>query len=65
MTSPLQSPGDKMKKVLCWVTETLKDHPEKKRDAVFKDAQIRFDLSPMECEFLNKHFVPEACDKSK
>ncbi|MCB2184682.1 MAG: hypothetical protein KQH63_21875 [Desulfobulbaceae bacterium] len=54
--SALQPPGDKMKKVLCWVSEYLQEHPKKKRADAFKEAEIRFDLSPLECEFLDKHF---------
>ncbi len=57
MVEELQQTGDKMKKVLCWVSEVLQDNPEKKRKAVFHEAEIRFDLSPKECDFLNKHFA--------
>ncbi|MGV1099046.1 hypothetical protein ACUUL3_06490 [Thiovibrio sp. JS02] len=45
-----------MKKALCWMSETLLANPEKKRVAVLKEAEIRFDLSPAECEFLDKNF---------
>ncbi|MEW6288734.1 MAG: hypothetical protein AB1545_02645 [Thermodesulfobacteriota bacterium] len=48
-----------MKKVLRWVCEVLAEHPEKKRADVFHEAQLRFDLSPLECEFLNTHFAKE------
>ena len=57
MTSSLQPPGDKMKKVLRWVCEVLEEHPERKRKDVFREAQVRFDLSPLECEFLDTHFA--------
>lgn len=53
----LQPPGDKMKKVLCWASEMLNEHPEKKRVDIFREAEIRFDLTPRECEFLDNHFV--------
>jgi hypothetical protein len=59
MSDSMQPPGDKMKKVLRWVSEELQLHPQKKRKEVFREAQIRFDLSPLECEFLNSHFVQE------
>lgn len=62
MAKSLQPPGDKMKKVLCWVSEELEQHPQKKRKEVFREAQVRFDLSPLECEFLNMHFArDESC----
>ena len=59
MGDSLQPPGDKMKKVLRWVCDVLQEHPEKKRIEVFREAEIRFDLSPLECEFLDKHFAKE------
>jgi hypothetical protein len=46
--------GDKMKKALCWISEMLKDHPEKNRQQVISEAEIRFDLSPKECDFLDR-----------
>ncbi len=55
----LQSPGDRMKKVIRWVCEELKEHPEKKRETLYREAELRFDLSPLECEFLNAHFARE------
>jgi len=61
----LQSPGDKKKKVLCWVSETLEAHPEKKRIDIFREAEIRFDLTPRECEFLDTHFAKEKSGKEK
>ncbi|MBI5557914.1 MAG: hypothetical protein HY885_09770 [Deltaproteobacteria bacterium] len=57
--SSLQPPGDKMKKVLRWVCEVLEEHPEKVRKDVFREAQVRFDLSPLECEFLDTHFASQ------
>lgn len=59
MSTSLQPPGDKMKKVLRWVSEELELHPKKKRKEVFREAQVRFDLSPLECEFLNTHFAKD------
>jgi hypothetical protein len=57
MVKELQPTGDKMKKVLCWVSEAIQNNPAKKRQNVFQDAEIRFDLSPRECDFLNKQFA--------
>ena len=44
--NPVQSPGDKMKRALCWLSETVQQHPEKSRRQILEEAQIRFDLSP-------------------
>jgi hypothetical protein len=56
--------GDKMKKTLCWISEMLKEHPEKSRQQIFSEAEIRFDLSPKECDFIDRKLRPESgeCD---
>jgi len=46
--------GDKMKKTLCWISEMLKNHPEKNRQQIISEAEIRFDLSPKECDFIDR-----------
>ena len=46
--------GDKMKKTLCWISEMLKTHPEKNRQQIITEAEIRFDLSPKECDFIDR-----------
>ena len=46
--------GDKMKKTLCWISEMLKTHPEKNRQQIISEAEIRFDLSPKECDFVDR-----------
>ncbi len=57
MRSEKPSTPDKMKQVLQWVDEELKDHPGKTKREVFEEAEFKFDLSPQECEFLNRHFA--------
>lgn len=56
---------DKVKKALRWMSEELLNHPQKKRDAVLREAEIRFDLSPAECEFLTKNFSETAPNSSR
>ena len=46
--------GDKMKKTLCWISEMIKAHPEKSRQQIISEAEIRFDLSPKECDFIDR-----------
>ncbi|MDX9835483.1 MAG: hypothetical protein RBT36_09800 [Desulfobulbus sp.] len=53
--SPLRCHSESLKKALHWVAEALHDHPEKQRLAVLREAQLRYDLTPLECEFLDKH----------
>ena len=56
----LPTGSDKVKKALRWMGEELLNNPQKKRTAVIKEAEIRFDLSPAECEFLTKNFSESA-----
>ena len=62
--SRLPTGSDKMKKALRWMSEELLCNPQKKRDTVIKEAEIRFDLSPAECEFLTKNFSGSGPDSS-
>ncbi|MDR3630787.1 MAG: hypothetical protein P4L42_10655 [Desulfocapsaceae bacterium] len=56
MALPTQQPGDKLKKAIRTFSELLEKHPEKSRMSILHEVEIRFDLSPKECEFLNSHF---------
>jgi len=56
---PTQVPGDKLKKAILLFSELLEKYPDKSRNAVMQQVQIKLDLSPMDCEFLNKHFAKE------
>ncbi|MDF1578678.1 MAG: hypothetical protein RQ753_06220 [Desulfurivibrionaceae bacterium] len=53
----MQAPGDKVKKALKWISETVTKCPGKKRRDILKEAEIRFDLSPAECEFIDSNFA--------
>ncbi len=57
--------GDKMKKAIRWISDTLLDHPEKTRKQVIREAELRFDLTPKECEFLDKNFDDLDCNRPK
>lgn len=57
--SPLHCTSANLKKALTWMAETLAEHPEKKRMIVLREAELRFDLTPLECEFLDTHFSAE------
>ena len=48
----LQPTGDKMRRVVLWISETVQANPQKKRMAILREAEIKFDLSPRECEFI-------------
>lgn len=57
--NPVQSPGDKMKRAIRWLSETVQNCPAKTRRQIIEEAQIRFDLSPAECDFLDKNFTEQ------
>lgn len=54
--TPLQSRSAKLKKALVWMAEQLETNPEKPRGVVLQEVELRFDLTPLECDFLDKHF---------
>ncbi|MDZ7642165.1 MAG: hypothetical protein U5J62_09105 [Desulfurivibrio sp.] len=52
----LQPQGEKLRRAVAWIAECRRDNPLKERRRLLEEAEIRFDLSPAECEFLNRHF---------
>jgi hypothetical protein len=59
-SSRLPTGSDKVKKAIYWMSEELLSNPQKKRETVIREAEIRFDLSPADCEFLSKNFGESA-----
>jgi hypothetical protein len=53
-----------LKKAVCWIGETVREHPEKARKEIITEAELRYDLTPRECEFLNQNFLELAGRKS-
>jgi hypothetical protein len=56
MATPTQKSGDKMKKAIQAFSELLEKYPKKNRLTLLQEVEIKFDLSPKECQFLNDHF---------
>lgn len=56
LNRPTQVPGDKLKKAIAEFSEILQNKPEASRAEILRMVEIKFDLSPRECEFLNAHF---------
>ncbi|OIP49966.1 MAG: hypothetical protein COZ12_04580 [Deltaproteobacteria bacterium CG_4_10_14_3_um_filter_60_8] len=54
-SNPIQPQGEKMRKAIRWISDTLRTHPEKTRHQAICEAEIRFDLSPEECRFLEEN----------
>jgi hypothetical protein len=46
--------GDKIRKAVRWISDMVREHPDKARDLIVKEAEIRFDLTPKECSYLDK-----------
>lgn len=53
---PTQVPGDKLKKAIVAFSEIIQDNPGKSRAAALQEVEMKFDLSPLECQFLDNHF---------
>lgn len=53
---PANLTGDKLKKAIIAFSEILEQHPEKSRSKALNEVEIRFDLTPRECQFLHDHF---------
>ena len=56
-----QSPlgRDKLKKAVHYFSELIASHPDKSRLELLQKVQLQFDLSPADCEFLNKYLAEE------
>ena len=54
--STIHPPGDKMKKAIQELSELLTCKPEKKRHQLLEQVAMKFDLSPNEFAFLERHF---------
>ena len=52
-TNPLSR--DKLKKAVTHFSELVEAFPDKSRLQLLEKVQLKFDLSPADCEFLNKH----------
>ncbi len=55
----LHPPSDKIKKAIIEFSELLLTSPEKTRWQLLQLIELKYDLSPQECEFLNKHLREE------
>jgi len=48
--------GERIRRALQWMSESLQLSPEKGRRQALQEAELRFDLSPAECRFLDERF---------
>ncbi len=52
-------PGDKMQKAIKEFSQILEEKPEIERWRLLEKIVKNFDLSPKECDFLERHFKNE------
>lgn len=52
----IQPSGDRMRKAIKWLSDAVLSRPDVRRQRLLEEAEIRFNLSPKECEFLNCNF---------
>ena len=49
---PIQPEGENLRKAVKWISETLKYEPGKSRAETIQEACLKFDLTPMDAEYL-------------
>ncbi|MEE4167147.1 MAG: hypothetical protein V2I35_14180 [Desulfocapsaceae bacterium] len=47
---------DKLQSAVQVLSELVLKFPEKSRDELVREVELKFDLSPLDCEFLDRHF---------
>lgn len=50
----IQPEGEQIRKAVQWISEEKQDSPEKSRVKLIEEAGIKFNLSPLEVEYLAK-----------
>ncbi len=53
---PTQGTGDKTKQALAELCQLCEKHPETTRQTLLRQVEVKYDLTPKECEFLNRNF---------
>jgi hypothetical protein len=48
--------GEDLRKAVKWISEERQSHPQKKIAKLVEEANVKFDLSPADGEFLFKFF---------
>ena len=60
-STDLLTTSTNLQKAVAWIGATMQQHPDKQRAKVIAEAELRFDLTPLECEFLHRHFRQTNC----
>lgn len=51
--------GEDLRKAVKWVSEERTYHPEKKIKKIIEEACVKYDLSPMDADFMLRKFFKE------
>jgi hypothetical protein len=57
MSTLLEPEGESLRKAVRWISDMRKDRPDADIKALVAEAGFRFDLGPMDQEFLWNHLV--------
>jgi len=52
----IQPQGEEVRRAVKWVAEQIEYEPQKKLAGILEEAGLRFDLSPLEMEFLQRFY---------
>lgn len=55
-TEDLLPSGERIRRAVRWISDMTLENPKKNRAEIVKEAEIKFDLTPKECCFLNDKF---------
>ena len=58
-TRPTQLPGERVKKALEAYCEMRADNPGADLRGLLQQVELKFDLTPLECEFLHRQLLDE------
>jgi len=55
----IQPKGEDLRKAVKWVSEERKYNPEKEPKTLIEEACMKFDLSPLDADFLLRHLLKQ------
>lgn len=55
--SPIHPPGDAIQKAIRELSYLVENKPDKTRNQLLQEVALKFDLSPLECDFLQRHLA--------
>ena len=55
----IQPTGEDLRKAVKWVSEERKYNPEKEVKKLIEEACMKFDLSPVDADFLLRHLLEQ------